>query len=562
MLVLLIGAIIGGLALKYWEPIKELVLEIKDKIMGIYNTIKEWFVSLWTWGLEAGTDEEGKWSVTTFITNIWDTIKKWFESLWTWASGGIAAGWTTVTNYIKGIWDTVYGWFTGLWSWASDGIAKGWTNLTTYIKGIWDTVYGWFTGLWSWASDGIAAGWTNLTTYIKGIWDTVYGWFTGLWSWASGGIAEGWTNLTDYITKIWTGVKAWFSKIFSWGEDDEKAGEGWSLSTLISGIFTGLKNWFFGLFGIDPKKGELSAEDFAKISEGFSLTNLLMKAVRGIGDFFWKGDGTGLLEFDLSGVKEKMLNVGKVLGIVGKATKAALKAIPKALIGGETPLAAFKRVMKSGTNNGGVMTSDGLGITTGPPTTSSATNENPKELKKLLKDKEQLEYSLENSSINAMDTSKRYWVTQDQWDSNQLQLQQLNEKIKTLGGNPYGAENAATLKSGDEWKAHKNKYGLTDDDFSSWRREKMRDHRSLDPVVVTAPKPTMQDAAISLSSAGPKNARGMGNTSVVDASTSNSSTSNNSNTNVTVVNKLPVTASDPYTTKQYRRFRGMRGGGS
>ena len=70
----------------------------------------------------------------------------------------------------------------------------------------------------------------------------------------------------------------------------------------------------------------------------------------------------------------------------------------------------------------------------------------------------------------------------------------------TNSGNPYGAENAAMLKSSDEWKNYKNKYGLTDDDFSSWRREKMRDHgNSLDPVVVTALRPTSADAAAALS---------------------------------------------------------------
>ena len=542
MVVLLIGAIIGGLALKYWEPIKELVLEIKDKILSVYNTIKEWFLSIWNWALAAGTDEDGEWTVMTFISNIWNTIKGWFESLW---------------------------------SLALDGIAAGWTNVTDYISGIWNKVYGWFTGLWSWTSKDLAAGWTNLTTYIKGIWDTVYGWFTGLWSWASGGIAEGWTNLTDYITKIWTSVKAWFSKLFSWGEEDEKAGEGWSLSTLISGIFTGLKNWFFGLFGIDPKKGELSAEDFAKISEGFSLTNLLMKAVRGIGDFFWKGDGTGLLEFDLSGIKEKLFDMGAMFATIAKAGAAAFKA---AWPGGESPGEAFQRVMKSGMDKGGVMTSDGkwtpemqeladkeervnnlemkknmllmdrdsTGLTEDGEKQlaqlSEEVRKEKKELKsmpgydsgrsgqelgKLKKEKEFVEASLEDSSINAMDTSKGMWVTQNQYDQQEAYLETINAKIKKLENEP---------------------------DFILTQAGNAQ---------IVAEKPTMQDAAISLANGGPKgNPRGMGNTSVVDASTSNSSTSNNSNTNVTVVNKLPVTASDPYTTKQDRRFRGMRGGGS
>ena len=76
-------------------------------------------------------------------------------------------------------------------------------------------------------------------------------------------------------------------------------------------------------------------------------------------------------------------------------------------------------------------------------------SENSKELKKLLEYKEQLEYSLDNSSINAMDTSKRYWVTQDQWDSNQLQLQQLNEKIKSLEPEQTSAQLAPVVVTAD-----------------------------------------------------------------------------------------------------------------
>jgi hypothetical protein len=71
--------------------------------------------------------------------------------------------------------------------------------------------------------------------------------------------------------------------------------------------------------------------------------------------------------------------------------------------------------------------------------------------------------------------------------------------------------------------------------------------------------PTTADAAGALYNSGPQ---GGGDTSLVDASTSNVSTATSSNTNYTIVNKAPARAYDPHTTAQHRRFRGMRGGGS
>ena len=48
------------------------------------------------------------------------------------------------------------------------------------------------------------------------------------------------------------------------------------------------------------------------------------------------------------------------------------------------------------------------------------------------------------------------------------------DEIPVSNVNPYGAENAGALKRGEEWTAHKEKWNLSDDEFSSWRREKMR----------------------------------------------------------------------------------------
>ena len=86
LLILALGAILTGLAVKFWEPIKETVIKIKDKIVALATAIKEWFMSIFNWGMEKGKDEDGEWSLMTFITNIWKDVKAWFVGLWEWAS--------------------------------------------------------------------------------------------------------------------------------------------------------------------------------------------------------------------------------------------------------------------------------------------------------------------------------------------------------------------------------------------------------------------------------------------------------------------------------------------
>ena len=447
MVVLLITSIIGGLAIKYWEPIKEIVLSIKDKIMGIYNTIKEWFMSIWDWGVATGTDEDGEWSVTTFVTNIWDKIKKWFEDKWIWISKGIAAGWTNVTDFISGVWGKVKKWFSDLWAWGKDAGQEdpsgGW-KLSTFIKSIFTGLKDWFFGLFGLQKDQEELDWeTGEMKTIKGNWS-----FSGL------------------IEKIFTGLKNWFFGLFGLKKDQEEldweTGEmktikgDWSFSGLISKIFTGMKSWFFGLFGIDAEKGELSSEDFAEISKGFSLTDLLMKTVKSIGDYFWNEDGTGLLNFDLPDIKGKIMNIGKLLSALGtagwEAGKVAINPFSE-----ESATEVFKRIFKQEMSKG-----------------SSVSNES----------------------------------------------------------DPF----ASTYASAD--------FSLP---------------LAGDAQIIAEP-PTTAQMANTLYSAGPRGSGG-GGTSVVDASTSNMATSTSSNTNFHITQRAPAKAFDPHTTAQYRRFRGMRGGG-
>ena len=129
------------------------------------------------------------------------------------------------------------------------------------------------------------------------------------------------------------------------------------------------------------------------------------------------------------------------------------------------------------------------------------------------------------------------------------------------------------MKKGDEWNAYKNKYDLTDDDFSSWRREKMRDHRLREeqmqksqgqdisstevslPNTNIAPAQSVATLTPSISSPAPNSIAVIGgSTSVVNAP----STVNQSS-NTTAISSSPASSTNP-VDKKSAGFRG-RGGG-
>ena len=97
------------------EPFK-LSTVVKDA----FKAAKDWIVGLFTWGSEAGTGEDGEWTLTTFVTKAFNNVKTWFTGLFSWASEGLSEGWTNLTDFIKGKWTATKEWFTGLFTWAAE----------------------------------------------------------------------------------------------------------------------------------------------------------------------------------------------------------------------------------------------------------------------------------------------------------------------------------------------------------------------------------------------------------------------------------------------------------
>jgi hypothetical protein len=64
------------------EPFK-LSTVVKDA----FKAAKDWIVGLFTWGSEAGTGEDGSWSLKTFVTGAFTQVKTWFTDMFSWSSG-------------------------------------------------------------------------------------------------------------------------------------------------------------------------------------------------------------------------------------------------------------------------------------------------------------------------------------------------------------------------------------------------------------------------------------------------------------------------------------------
>lgn len=101
-----------------------------------WDTVKEWFVGLWTWFAEAFPQ------IAAFITApfnaaaaavmaVFETVKSWFVGLWDWFAGTFptVAGFITgafdkAAASVLGIFEGVKSWFSGFIDWIKAGFAK------------------------------------------------------------------------------------------------------------------------------------------------------------------------------------------------------------------------------------------------------------------------------------------------------------------------------------------------------------------------------------------------------------------------------------------------------
>lgn len=225
------------------EPFK-LSTVVKDA----FNSAKEWVVGLFTWGSEAGTGEDGTWTLSTFATNAFADVKQWMLDKFAFATELATEGWTNLSTYMLERFTKAKDWVLGKFTFAKDLTIEGWTNLKDFVSTKFVAVKDWFTGLFSWASDGLSEGWTNLTDFVKGKWTATKEWFTGMFSWSSDESEKGviQTLFDDTIEK----VKTFFTSLFDFLPSFEE----------IKAVLTGLLPDWMQPDSIDEQRDSIKAE--------------------------------------------------------------------------------------------------------------------------------------------------------------------------------------------------------------------------------------------------------------------------------------------------------------
>ena len=131
-----------------WSTEGEEEFSIATFVKGIFNSVKEWFMGIFSWGKDAGTNAAGDFSFFTLIGSVFTSIKEWFMGLFAWGkeTGTNAAGDFSFFTLIGGVFESVKTWFKGLFTFGDpneDGSFSLGTLLYDTAKGIFD----WFKGL-------------------------------------------------------------------------------------------------------------------------------------------------------------------------------------------------------------------------------------------------------------------------------------------------------------------------------------------------------------------------------------------------------------------------------
>ena len=322
-------------------------LDFKQIVMDLVRMPYNALLAIIDWAFELFDDPAAAMAkLWTGMSNFAQIAIDAMKAVWTWitdklsfVSAGIAGAWTTVTAKAKEIWDKVHTWFTGLFTWASEGIAGTWTGLVGFIKEKFDGVISFLTDLFTWPDSPIGFatklidiillpynlvinflrdifGWGeddegkteafSLGTFIVDTILAVVTWVKEKFAFAADAVVEGWTGLKTFIVDAAIAVKDWIVGKFTFGKDALIAG--WTgLSTFIADAALAVKDWIVGKFSFGKD---------AVIAGWDGLLSMITTAVGGIKDFFWKGDGTGLLEFELPDLSLNLPTLDELLGML------------------------------------------------------------------------------------------------------------------------------------------------------------------------------------------------------------------------------------------------------
>jgi len=215
------------LLIKNWDTVKEVALNVWEKIKEIWSIVAEWF--------QTKIVEP----IANFFSNLWSGIKETASKAWE----GIKEVWSAVTGWFKEkIIQPVKDFFTGLWEGIKQAAANAWEG----IKAVWGLVTGWFkekiiepiagffTGLWNGVKEtaskvwegikeiwGIVAGWFKgaiiepVASFFSGMWDGVKNLASGAWD----GIKSIWNGAANFFSGIWSGIKNAFGSVTDWFRD-------------------------------------------------------------------------------------------------------------------------------------------------------------------------------------------------------------------------------------------------------------------------------------------------------------------------------------------------------
>ena len=194
------------------------------------------------------------------------------------------------------------------------GMIKGAVN---WVKQLFTDPVAALKALW----DGAMGGLKTLSDVVMWPINTAINWILGVFGLKEEGAPK--FSFFDFVfgkDGIFAKAWKWITGIFSWGKEDEKAGDGFSLSGLLLKALDGIKTWLGNMFKFDSA-GELFATAFNVLT---FLPNIIFKGLQLISKWL-----LGLFGFDSAA--EKVANADN--WTIGSLVVGAFKAVKKWIVG-------------------------------------------------------------------------------------------------------------------------------------------------------------------------------------------------------------------------------------
>lgn len=311
------------------EKVSEIFGNIKDTIVGIWETAKDKTSEIWG-------------NISDSVSEVWESLKDWASEKFESVKETVSGAWDAVSSKTTEIWDGVSKKAGEVWgnlkSWASekftsvkDSVSTAWDNVKEKTTTTWDNVKEKANGIWDNLKSGASTKFSNIKTSITTAWDNIKSNTTTTWDNVKTKAENIWNTLKTESDSKFDSIKGYV--LTAWKSITEDTPKSWEeVETAIGEVIESIIKTFTDLPSkfLDFGKNIVSSLISGIKSAASGITSTIKGLFGGDDDYSYSlyADTSGISSYSAADLgwyaKGGLFNKASVIGVGEAGTEAVL----------------------------------------------------------------------------------------------------------------------------------------------------------------------------------------------------------------------------------------------